>query len=117
MSTNMNTNIKETVEKVASVATDIELRKEFAELKEQVVSMTQLLKQKGEQETINMKQNIKENYENVKEKAIEHLHHAQEVGHEGIETVSSKVKENPFASLLIAFGAGYLISKSLKNDE
>lgn len=112
-----NTNIKETVEKVAETATDIDLRKEFAELKDQVVTMTQLLKQKGEQESLNMKQNIKENYENVREKAKEHLHHAQEVGVDGIEKVSGKVKQNPFASLLIAFGVGYLISKSFKKDE
>lgn len=106
-----------TKQEAATTATDLELRKEFAELKEQVVTMTQLLKQKGEQESINMKQNIKENYENAREKAIEHIHHAQEAGNEGIEKVSGKVKENPFASLLIAFGAGYLISKSFKKDE
>tara|TARA_R110001606_G_scaffold361754_3_gene514975 strand:+ start:34487 stop:34810 length:324 start_codon:yes stop_codon:yes gene_type:complete len=98
-------------------ATDTELRKEFAELKEQVLTMTELLKKKGEQESSNVKQNIKENYDNVREKAKEHLHHAQEAGVDGIEKVSGKVKQNPFASLLVAFGAGYLISKSFKKDE
>jgi ElaB/YqjD/DUF883 family membrane-anchored ribosome-binding protein len=98
-------------------ATEAELRKEFDELKKQVASMTELLKKKGEQESSHMKDNIKENFENYREKAKEHLHHAQEVGTEGIEKVSGKVKANPFASLLVAFGAGYLISKSFKKDE
>ncbi|KKN56608.1 hypothetical protein LCGC14_0570780, partial [marine sediment metagenome] len=95
----MSTTTKETVEKaITDVATDVELRKEFAELKDQVVSLTKALKQKGDQETQNVKQNIKENYDHAREKAIEHLHHAQEVGSEGIDKVGGKVKENPFAS-------------------
>ncbi len=97
--------------------TETELRKEFNELKKQVATMTELLKQKGQEESAGMKHNIKENLDAYREKAKEQIHHAQEMGTEGIEKVSGKVKENPFASLLIAFGAGYLISKSFKKDE
>lgn len=83
--------------------TDAELRKEFAELKKQVLTMTELLKKKGEQEANSIKHTIEKGYEN-----------AQEIGADGIEKVSGKVKENPFASVLFAFGVGYLLSKSFK---
>lgn len=98
-------------------STDTELRKEFAELKKQVTTMTDLLKKKGEEESNFVKHNIEKSYENAKEKAKEHLHHAQEVGTDGIAKVGGKVKDNPFSSLLIAFGVGYLLSKSFKKDE
>lgn len=102
---------------ITTAATDAELRKEFAELKKQVSTLTDLLKKKGEEESAIVKHNIERGYENVKEKAKEHLHNAQEAGAEGIEKVGGKVKENPFSSLLLAFGMGYLISKSFKKDD
>lgn len=103
-----------TNQETTTTATDSELRKEFAELKKQVSTLTELLKKKGEQETDNMKHVIEKSYQEAKEKAKEHLHHAQEVGADGIEKVGGKVKENPFSSVLLAVGVGYLLSKSLK---
>jgi ElaB/YqjD/DUF883 family membrane-anchored ribosome-binding protein len=97
--------------------TETELKKEFEELKKQVATMTELLTTKGEQEKSDIKHTIKENISEYSAKAKEHLAHAQELGSEGIEKVSTKVKQNPYASLLVAFGAGYLISKTLTNDE
>jgi ElaB/YqjD/DUF883 family membrane-anchored ribosome-binding protein len=94
--------------------TETELREEFEELKAQVTSMADLLKQKAEEDKANLTSSIKQNFDEYSEKAKEQLAHAKELGSEGIEKVGGKVKENPFASLLIAFGAGYLISKAIK---
>ncbi len=95
-------------------STEKELREEFDDLKAQVTSLTELLKQKAEEENASIKSSIKDNFDAYSEKAKEQFSHAKELGTEGVEKVGGKVKENPFASLLIAFGAGYLISKSIK---
>jgi ElaB/YqjD/DUF883 family membrane-anchored ribosome-binding protein len=94
--------------------TEKELRDEFDDLNAHVTSLAELLKQKAEEENASLKSTIKENFDEYSKKAKEQFTHAKELGSEGIEKVGGKVKENPFASLLVAFGAGYLISKSIK---
>jgi ElaB/YqjD/DUF883 family membrane-anchored ribosome-binding protein len=97
--------------------TETELKKEFDELKKQVATMTELLANKGEKDKADIKHKIKDNFDEYSAKAKEHFLHAQEIGSESMEKVTTKVKQNPYASLLVAFGAGYLISKALPTNE
>ena len=95
---------------------DKELREEFDQLKGQVGDLLTLLKDKGQKKSSTVKEKLGENLENYQDLAKEQLNTAYEMGNENMEKVGEKIQKNPLASILIAFGAGYVISKVMTKD-
>lgn len=89
-----------------------DLQAEFDKLKEQVSDLTALLKQQGQQSASNVKSDLKDQVAEYEKKLKEQMAHAKKMGTENLEKVSCHVKEKPIASLLVAFGVGYIISKT-----
>ena len=94
-----------------------ELREEFDEVKNQVNSLLSLLKEKGEEKSTDVKQKLDENLENYQDKAKEQIQQVYELGSENLDKVGTKIQNNPLASLAVAFGAGYILSKMMGKDK
>lgn len=90
-----------------------DLQEEFDKLKTQVSDLASLLKEQGQQRASNVKSDLGDQVAEYEEKLKEQVAHAKDLGNENLEKVSCHVKEKPIASLLVAFGVGYVISKTL----
>ncbi len=95
---------------------DDDLQKEFEELKSQFSELMQVLKNNSEETSDDLKQKLQHEFKDYQEKAEKKLSDIQELGTESLEEVSERIRRNPVSSLLLAFGAGYILSKILKND-
>lgn len=96
-------------------ASDQDLQEEFDNLKSQVSDLMLLLKAKGQQKTASVKGDLNEQFADYEDKIKEQISHVSELGAENLEKVSSHVQKKPVASMLIAFGVGYLLSKTMSN--
>lgn len=96
--------------------TDKELRDEIDQLKNQVGDLLSLLNEKGKKKTANIKEKLGEDLEEYQEKAKEQIDSVYEMGSENMEKMGEKIQKNPLASILIAFSAGYVISKAMSKD-
>ncbi|CAA6814946.1 MAG: Unknown protein [uncultured Thiotrichaceae bacterium] len=88
-----------------------DLREEFETLRKEVSEMMALLKDKGGSYAEEMGGKMEEKLDTYQEKAREGTEAAYEKGSEGIEAIGNRVRKNPVASLCVAFGVGYVISK------
>ena len=96
-----------------AVQTAEELREEFEALRNEVTEVLSMLKEQGKEGAEKITDKVEAELEEYKEKAREGLEAAYEQGGEGLEEIGERIRKNPVASLLIAFGAGYVISKIL----
>ena len=95
----------------------MEFREEIDEVKEQVASLLNLLKEKGQEKSSDVKQKLGENIETYEDKVKEQMQHAVELGSENLDKVETKIQNNPLASLALAFGAGYILSRLMSKDK
>lgn len=95
---------------------DKDLQKEFEELKSQFSELVQVLKSNGEETSDNLKQKLQHELKDYQDKAEEKLSDIKNMGTASLEEMSERIRHNPVSSLLLAFGAGYILLKILKND-
>ncbi|RVU83572.1 DUF883 family protein [Leucothrix sargassi] len=88
-----------------------DMHAEIESLRKEVAEMMTLLKDKGSDVAETISEKTGEKFGDYQEKVQEGAEVAYEKGLEGVEEVSKRVKKNPVASLCIAFGLGYAISK------
>lgn len=89
------------------------LKAELARLREDFAGVAAALRDAGMAETENMRENTSEFLSNLKEHLGHALDEAKEKGKRSMEVVENQVSEHPFASLLIAFGVGFVLGKLL----
>jgi ElaB/YqjD/DUF883 family membrane-anchored ribosome-binding protein len=95
--------------KAAQAAED--MREEFDALRKDVSEIMALLKDKGSAYKDELSEQIEEKFEDYQARARQGAEEVYEKGSEGLEEVGSRIRQHPLASLAIAFGAGYIISK------
>lgn len=88
-----------------------DLRDDFDALRKEVAEMMKLLKDKGSHYAEDLSEQVEEKFADYQKKAQQGAETIYEKGNEGLEEVGSRVRKNPVASLAIAFGVGYVISK------
>jgi ElaB/YqjD/DUF883 family membrane-anchored ribosome-binding protein len=93
---------------------EVELRAELDELRSQIAGLLNSLKDKGEDKASKISDQLQSELDYYQKKATEKLNAAYEKGHEGVDAVNQQVSSNPMISLLIAFTAGFAISKLLE---
>ena len=92
---------------------DFDVQLEFEKLKSQVADLLQTLKENGEQKTANLQEKIASSVEDYKDAALKKAQQVQAVGSDGLAQVETYVKANPVASIAIAFGVGFVLSRLL----
>ena len=86
------------------------LRAELGSLRAQLEDMLKNADQKGRDVTAEMARKIAHEIEHCRHKAALHAEHLRDAGKEGLGEVEAHVRQNPLASLAIAFGIGCLVS-------
>lgn len=86
------------------------LRAELGSLKSQLEGMLKEADRKGHDFTSDMARKIAHEIEHCRHKASQRAGQLREAGREGIGEVEAQVRQNPLASLAIAFGLGWVIS-------
>lgn len=99
--------------KKAATDEERDLQEEFDKLKTQVADLVQLLKEQGQQEASKIKGDLNEQFADYEEQIKAQISHLHEVGSESLDKVGHQVQKKPVTSLLVAFGVGYLLSKTL----
>lgn len=87
-----------------------ELRKELEAMREQMDALLQTLKDKAGDLGGEASSHLAQELEKYRQLAQERAGKVYEAGAEGMEEISEKVRRNPMTSLLIAFGAGCILS-------
>ncbi len=90
-----------------------DVQQELDSLKGQVAELMEILKEKGESEATDIQGDIQAQFAKYEEKIKQQLSHLNDIGAENIDKVGAQVQEKPVTSLLVAFGVGYLMSKTL----
>ena len=88
-----------------------DMQQEIEALRKEVSEMMALLKDKSSNYAHAIGEKAEEKLEDYQESIKENAEAVYEKGAEGVEEVSQRVKKNPIASLCLAFGVGYAISK------
>lgn len=83
-----------------------ELSARFAQLEDLLKSVNS----KGQDATSDLAARIAQELENCRHKAAQRAGQLRDYGQAGMEEVGEHVRQNPLASIAIAFGAGYLLS-------
>ena len=87
-----------------------ELRRELDAMREQMKALYQTLKDKKDELGGEASSRLAEELEHYRRVAHERVGKVYEAGSEGMEEMCEKVRRNPMTSLLVAFGAGCVIS-------
>ncbi len=90
---------------------EMELRAELDELRGQMAELLKSLKETGEDKASKLSDKFESEFDYYQKKANKHFNTAYEKGQEGVDAVNTQISANPMTSLLIAFGAGFAISK------
>ncbi len=89
----------------------VELREELNALRDQFGEVLTALKSASQETSHQVADKLESGLNKTQEKAKRTLHDAYEFGAESVKELGGRVQRNPVASLAIAFGAGYLISR------
>ncbi|WP_299877117.1 YqjD family protein [uncultured Cocleimonas sp.] len=92
-----------------------EINEELKELQDKYNDLVELLKAKGSEKKDDIKSEMANKLEGLQNTTEEGLKEVYEKGTEGVEAVSGRIKQNPVASILVAFGVGYVLSKVSSN--
>ena len=87
-----------------------ELRKELGAMREQMDSLLQTLRDKKDEMSGEVSSRLARELEHYRKFAHDHAQKVYDAGSAGMEEMSEQVRKNPMASLLIAFGAGCVLS-------
>ncbi|MEZ5451400.1 MAG: hypothetical protein R3E93_01090 [Thiothrix sp.] len=92
---------------------ELDLRAEFDALRKQVSEVLGELQSKGKATSSRLADKLEAEASRYQEQAGEKLQDALDAGNAGLNEVGDQIRRNPVASLLVAFGAGYLLSRLL----
>lgn len=92
---------------------EFDVQAEFEKMKTQVAELLESLKEKGEAQASKLNSKLSNELEDYKDAALKKAQQVQDASHEGLEQVTHYVKANPLASLGIAFGVGFVLSRLL----
>lgn len=87
-----------------------ELRKELGAMREQMDSLLETLKDRKDEVGGELSSRLAREFEHYRHLAHDQARRFHDAGSAGMEEVSEQVRRNPMTSLLIAFGAGCVIS-------
>lgn len=96
---------------------EFDLREEFESLRKLVGELLTEVQTKGKETSSRLADKLESELDHYQEKAGQKLHDAYDAGSAGLDDVSERIRRNPVASLLVAFGAGYVLSRLLGNDK
>lgn len=91
------------------------LKEELSGIKSQVEKILKSAEQKKTDLKDDLIERLTTELEQLRKSAGERAHQLYNTSQQGAEAVTDKVRENPLASVLIAFGAGYAISCILRH--
>ena len=94
-----------------------DLRDELKGLREEVAQMMSLLEKQDVSSVTKVSEKIEEKLESYQDSIQEGAESALELGDEGLREISERIRQNPVASICIAFGVGYIISKALGQNK
>lgn len=98
-------------ENISEAQTQVDnLRKEINNLRSQIENIVKSADEKGRDLTSDMARKIARELEHCRHKASERAAHIRDFSRAEMNEVGEHVRANPLASLLIAFGAGCVIS-------
>lgn len=92
--------------------TNKELQADLDQLKQEFGDLMSVIQNSAKDKSNLVEETLKNGQATVQET----MSQAYELGTENMKTVESKVKQNPLASVLIAFGTGYILSKVFTKD-
>ena len=93
-----------------------DLRAEFNALRDEVGQFMKTLHSYERQRARDAKATVNDELNNYREKACERYDDARRAGEEKLTDVEDKVREQPFTSLAIAFGVGFVLSRLVGRD-
>jgi ElaB/YqjD/DUF883 family membrane-anchored ribosome-binding protein len=100
-----------------STETQVDIREELDALRSQVNELVQALKAKGEEKAEKLGNKLEDELGHYQDKAEEKLHDVYDAGEASLDDLSKRIRKNPVTSLLVAFSAGYVISKILDHGK
>lgn len=86
------------------------LRDDLQKLRDQIESLAKDFEKRKGEVSADIASKLANEIEHYRKLASNSAHRAYEAGQNGIEEVGEQVRQNPFASIAIAFGAGCVIS-------
>jgi len=90
------------------------LRTELATLRSQLENIVKTIENKKSDLTSDMASRIAHEVEHYRQSAVQRAGQIRNAGEIGLEEVGRHVRQNPIASLAIAFGTGWLLSCMLR---
>ena len=92
------------------------LKDEIQALRKQMESLAKTVEDNASGRAASMPPGLEEEIGKYQKMAAEKLQKALDSGSDGIENISERIRQNPLGSLLLAFGAGYVISRIFRQD-
>lgn len=92
-----------------------DLRKELGSLREQMETLFNTLKEKKDDVAGDVSSRVAREIGHYRQFAQDGARKVYDAGAAGVEEVSEQVRRNPLASLLIAFGAGCVLSSLFRH--
>ncbi len=96
---------------------ELDLREEFEALRTQVSDLLAELQSRSKEKTTRFADRLDSELGDYQDKAREKLQDVYDLGSEGLNEVGERIRRQPVASLLVAFGAGYVLSRLLGSDK
>lgn len=96
---------------------DLDLREEFDVLRKQVSEVLSELQSKGKDKSSRLADKLEAELGNYQEKAGQKLQDAYDASSANLNEVGEQIRRNPVTSLLVAFGAGYVLSRLLASGK
>lgn len=94
-----------------------ELREEFQALRKEVAAMMSLLEKKGNSYAEVVGEKVGDKLDSYQKTIQDNAEAAYEMGGEGLDEIGKRITKNPVASICIAFGLGYIISKVMEQKQ
>lgn len=94
-----------------------ELRDELTGLRAEVAKMMSLLEKQETSSVAEIGDKVSEKLGSYQESLQESAESALEIGDEGLKEIGQRIRDNPVASICLAFGVGYIISKVLGQNK
>lgn len=91
-----------------------DLREELAALRKEVSAMMSLLEDKSSSYAEEVGEKVGDKLDSYQQSLQDSAEAACEMGGEGMDEIGKRISKNPVASICIAFGLGYLISKIME---
>ena len=92
------------------------LKEEIQALRKQMESLAKAVEKNASGRAEAMTEGLQDEIDKYQKLAADKLQKALDSGSDGIENISERIRQNPLGSLLLAFGAGYVISRIFRQD-